>query len=221
MPNLTTEEVNQLVTELLDKSFLVDGKHMLVRDAVPALAVKFKISTRQVYNIWKRALLKRNNEGTYQLSPAKKGKVGRDGLYDRELVAEAVSSLGVETRTTIRDVADGLGVSKSTTHRIAKEEGLIFSHTSALKPILREQNKVAWLLYAADRVEKNEHDSCLLYKSAYDEVHVDEKWFDLTPQSQRFYVTEKERDQGRLPIRKVQHKSHIKKVMFLAAVARP
>ena len=50
-------------------------------------------------------------------------------------------------------------------------------------------------------------------------VMVDEKWFYKFQQGQkyRYYLSQDEE----LPVAKVQHKSHIQKVMFLAAVARP
>ncbi|KAL7575060.1 hypothetical protein ACA910_000431 [Epithemia clementina (nom. ined.)] len=50
-----------------------------------------------------------------------------------------------------------------------------------------------------------------------DLIHVDEKWFYLTREAQRFIVADGED----IPDRMVQHKGHITKVMFLCAVARP
>lgn len=55
------------------------------------------------------------------------------------------------------------------------------------------------------------------FKGAYDCVHLDEKWFFLSEENQRLYLVLGE-DR---PHRTVAHKSHIIKVMFLAAVARP
>jgi len=51
----------------------------------------------------------------------------------------------------------------------------------------------------------------------YDEVHVDEKWFNITQVCRRLYTTPNEEN----PERQTKHKSHIMKVMFLAAAARP
>jgi hypothetical protein len=48
-------------------------------------------------------------------------------------------------------------------------------------------------------------------------VHVDEKWFFLTEAQLRLYLVPGESE----PERSTRHKSHILKVMFLAAVARP
>jgi len=51
----------------------------------------------------------------------------------------------------------------------------------------------------------------------HDIVHVDEKWFFVTQIKRRYYVY----DDEEVAARSVQSKSHITKVMFLAAVARP
>jgi len=51
----------------------------------------------------------------------------------------------------------------------------------------------------------------------YDSVHVDEKWFFISEASLRMYLAPGEER----PERAVTHKSHILKVMFLVATARP
>ena len=48
-------------------------------------------------------------------------------------------------------------------------------------------------------------------------MHADEKWFFMTEERLRIYLTEGEMG----PIRRLRHKSHIQKVMSLCAVARP
>ena len=50
-----------------------------------------------------------------------------------------------------------------------------------------------------------------------DLVHVDEKWFFISKDGQRYIMSRDEPD----PVRKVKHKSHITKVMFICAIARP
>jgi hypothetical protein len=75
------------------------------------------------------------------------------------------------------------------------------------------------MMYAAERIEQA-NDGSYKYKLSNDEIHVDEKWFFITPKTQRLYLSEREAQES-LPKRRVKHKSHILKVMFLAAVARP
>ena len=50
-----------------------------------------------------------------------------------------------------------------------------------------------------------------------DLIHIDEKWFYLTKDGQRFIIAVDEEE----PYRHVQHKSFLMKIMFLCAVARP
>jgi hypothetical protein len=51
----------------------------------------------------------------------------------------------------------------------------------------------------------------------YTDVHVDEKWFFLTRKQRRYKLAKDEAD----PHRTINHKSHVDKVMFLCAQARP
>ena len=74
-------------------------------------------------------------------------------------------------------------------------------------------------MYAADRVIRKENGE-LVYHPAYDEVHVDEKWFEIAPKKQRMYLSTFEKAIKK-PQRKAQSKRHLPKVMFLTAVARP
>lgn len=55
------------------------------------------------------------------------------------------------------------------------------------------------------------------FKSMYNVVHIDEKWFLVTQECTNFYLHKNE-DQ---PHRTCKNKNYIEKVMFLAAVARP
>ena len=50
---------------------------------------------------------------------------------------------------------------------------------------------------------------------------MDEKWFDLTPQQMRLYLTQNEIEEGNELQRKTRSKHYIEKVMFLCAVACP
>jgi hypothetical protein len=56
------------------------------------------------------------------------------------------------------------------------------------------------------------------YKTMYNEVHVDEKWFYLVKDGGRYILSADEVDPTPAS---VAHKSHITKVMFLSAIARP
>ena len=74
------------------------------------------------------------------------------------------------------------------------------------------------VLYAQEHIVKNEDGSYGdFYSDGFDEIHLDEKWFYITQISCKFYLSPYED----APTRKCTNKSHLIKVMFLCAVARP
>ena len=87
-------------------------------------------------------------------------------------------------------------------------------HTSSLKPTLTEENKMSRMELALSFVDKNNPSKV---ENMEDLIHVDEKWFYLTKDGQRFIIAADEEE----PYRHVQHKSILTKIMFLCAVARP
>jgi hypothetical protein len=218
-PNLTKERNAELISDLLDTSFLEGDSRRLVPGAAKAAASKFEISRRQVLRLWATARERRLEEGRYTASPRKKGRSGRPRVYDRDAMTQAVESIPREDRSTIRDLSGALGVSVGQAHHWIRNERIIFPHSSPVLPYLTEPAKLIRLMYAAERIEAME-DGTYKYKGAFDEIHVDEKWFFITPITQRLYLSEREARES-LPKRRVKHKSHILKVMFLAAVARP
>jgi hypothetical protein len=50
-----------------------------------------------------------------------------------------------------------------------------------------------------------------------DIVHLDEKWFNMTKNKRTYYLMPEEEE----PVRTIQNKNYIGKVMFLVAIARP
>jgi len=64
-PNLTDEQAQQLISDLLDNSSIKDGKRVLATGAVAEAARKFKITKRTVYNRWNQALENRAMMGVY------------------------------------------------------------------------------------------------------------------------------------------------------------
>jgi hypothetical protein len=94
-----------------------------------------------------------------------------------------------------------------------KNDNVIVPHSNALMPHLQDHHQFARVLYSVanlDIVSGQYHDY-------FDSVHVDEKWFFMTKAQLSLYLVPGES----VPERSVVHKSHILKVMFLAAIARP
>jgi hypothetical protein len=218
--NQSEEERKRLVHELIGSSVWVDGERKLPPEQKRAAAQKFSLSVRQVERVWRTAQDKHAATGVWSATPQKKGKCGRKRIYDDDVMVEAVKAAPLDDRGTMRGLGNAIGVSAATICR-RKKAGIILSHTNAIKPHLTEQNKLMRLLYALDRVEltTTEPGQPPLYRfrAGYDEVHVDEKWFYITQINKRYYLTADEPK----PKRNCKHKSHITKVMFLCAVARP
>jgi hypothetical protein len=91
----------------------------------------------------------------------------------------------------------------------------------SLKPKLNDDHYLNRLYHCISEIDRNTLTGVngLKYKTFYNEVHVDEKWFYLVQDGGRYYLMADEAPPCTIS---VQHKSHITKVMFLCALlARP
>jgi hypothetical protein len=125
----------------------------------------------------------------------------------------AVKNTPLLNRRSQRKLAKFLGVSKTKVQEWVSR-GILRSNTNSLKPFLTEENKVKRVLFCLEWLNPNDED---VYQDLMDVVHLDEKWFYVSKDNERFILADDEPE----PNRTVAHKSHIKKVMFLCAVARP
>ncbi len=138
---------------------------------------------------------------------------GRTRVYDRgEELIERVKSIPISRRRTYRDLAAELDIPLATIYRIIID-GAFRKHSSSLKPILTEENKVERLEWCENHVDSHTGD----YSEMLDVIHINEKWFNMTELTKSCYLAEDEED----PYRTVRHKSHIPRIMFLATTARP
>ena len=218
--NLSEDQVNELIGDLLDRSSIENGERVLARGAVSAAAKKFKMTEHNVRRIWRKTLTNRQTNGSYHYTSLKKANSGRPPVYDRKGLQEALAELPSHERGTIRDMSRQLGVSIGLCHTLVRTEKVILPHSSAIKPFLTEHNKVQCWLYALERIHHGKHGQLMWYHG-FEEIHVDEKWFFLSAENFRYYVTPKEKKDKAISARRCKHKSHIIKVMFLCAVARP
>ena len=144
---------------------------------------------------------------------------GRRPKFSPSTIRSRVKALPLMARTTRQNLSLALKVSHTTVNSWVKK-GILRSHRNMLKPTLTEQNKLSRLLMATSFIkekEGKEGEYEYEYEDMYDLVHVDEKWFYLSQDGQRFVLTDDEKN----PHRTVKHKSHVTKVMFLCAIARP
>ena len=131
-----------------------------------------------------------------------------------EALREKLKQIPMKNRTTPRSVAAQLELPCSTLAWDLKKLGLRSSRRY-LKPFLTDGGKAARLAWAMRWARQTA--SGKVFDEMKGIVMVDEKWFYKYQQGQKYYLCEDEE----LPVAKVQHKSHIQKVMFLTAVARP
>jgi len=132
-------------------------------------------------------------------------------MYDPHTLKKELKELKLGQRSTLREASKNLGVSTTTLLR-AMEEGAVKAHSSILRPALTEENKLHRYEFCREEIRENG-----LFNDMLDRVHVDEKWFYCDSMTKRVFLADDERE----PYRATKHKSHIEKVMFLCAVARP
>ena len=122
-----------------------------------------------------------------QLESCRKGKCGQKRMNIQEL-RERLRDIPLSDRTTQRRLASALGIPSSRLHDNLEKLGLR-AHSNALKPYLTDEGKrerVVWVLRwvrttAAAGGYRVLHDF-------EDFVHVDEKWFYLFQDGQKFYL---------------------------------
>ncbi|CAN0272286.1 unnamed protein product [Ascophyllum nodosum] len=216
--NLTEKQRHRLIEHLLEGS----TKGVLGQGAINEAAETFSCSRYQVSGIWKRYQKQRSDGVTdINLRNGRGGHSGRKGI-DVEKLTAALVEVPLKNRTTQRAVAKQLGIPQQTLQRNLKKLGMRAA-SRFLKPFLTESGRARRLAWAL-RWVRDAHTGTggtgsgqRVFDTMDNVVMVDEKWFFIKKQGQRYYLGQREE----LPTHRVQHKSHIKKVMFLAAVARP
>ncbi|KAK9665958.1 hypothetical protein RND81_14G149200 [Saponaria officinalis] len=86
-----------------------------------------------------------------------------------------------------------------------------------MKPQLTEGNKIARVQWVLDRIRNLSSGQNLEFEENYNVVHIDEKWFYVSRVSQKFYLLPNEKE----PHRSCTSKTHMTKIMFMGASARP
>ena len=138
---------------------------------------------------------------------------GRPPIYPSEFIHEGIKNIPLCKQQTQRKLAASLGVSK-TTVQCWIVDSTIQVHCNSLKPVLMEENKVAQLIMA---LEARDPQDPTKFLDMMDHIHVDEKWFFLSRQRERYLLLPEEKNSKQC----VKSKSHITKVMFLCAISSP
>ncbi|XP_051197028.2 uncharacterized protein [Lolium perenne] len=182
----------------------------LKKGVLDSVARDAKCNRRCVQRIWKEA----KTGGS--INAIKSKRKLKCGVKKKMLDIEALEAIPPRERTTIRQVAGHLNMSKTTVHQRLKEKQ-IRRITSELKPSLTEPNKKARVLYALGNLEPSSLVDDPTFKGSFNIIHLDEKTFYRTRKTQNMYLSHREE----APRRECKHKNHIQQIMFLSAMARP
>ncbi|XP_027169562.1 uncharacterized protein LOC113769299 [Coffea eugenioides] len=206
---LTNQQRQAIFEALLQYSY--GGQ--LERGLTKVIATQFKISTRTVQRIWERAKSSIINGGSVDISRRFPKRAGRKRV---EIDFSTIMEIPLRCRTNIRSLSTKMKVAKSTLHRRIKE-GVIKAHSNALKPHLTDDNKLVRLKFCLSMLQQESLNDAPVFENMCNMVHIDEKWFYMTKESEKYYLHPEEEH----PMRTCRSKKFIVKVMFLAAVARP
>ncbi|EEE52153.1 hypothetical protein OsJ_33993 [Oryza sativa Japonica Group] len=206
---LTNPQRRAIYELLLTKS--LDG--YLEKGSTRVVAEVFNVSIRTVQRIWKRAQLCIAHGVQINVDSRKRYNCGRKKV---EIDLSVVAAIPLRQRSTIRSLADALGVPKSTLHRLFKE-GHLQRHSNSLKPYLKEANKKERLRWCVGMLDHRTLPNNPKFIEMENIIHIDEKWFNATKKDKTYYLHPLEPE----PYKTVQNKNAIEQVMFLSAVARP
>ena len=141
----------------------------------------------------------------------------RVGRKPRVFGMTLLNVVPIEKRTTIRAMASALGIGHSQFYRMMKS-GNIGAHTNSIKPKLSHDHKIRRLNFILSQIISPTIDTPPKFSLMYNVVHIDEKWFYMRRETQRYYLFPSNEEE---PYWCVQNKNFIGKVMFIATVIRP
>ena len=179
--NFSSSERDALILYVLSGS--KDG--VLKRGAYTEAASRYEWHWETIKRIWIDYENQRTAEvENRKLVSGRKGNCGRKGVDITELRTR-LRDVPLNQRTTIRRLAGALGVPKSTVFNNLKELGHR-AHSNALKPYLTREGQKERLEWVLRWVRDPTAGGCRVLHDFEDFVHVDEKWFYLFVDGQRF-----------------------------------
>ena len=197
-----------LLLSRLENGVLLWGSFTIVADEIGVARSTISRLWRQARGARKQSLIIALEIASRNNSRAKSPK------YSHAEFRQGLKEIPRRCRKTYRSTAKAMGVSLNTVQRMLLQKDVCRIHTSSLKPTLTEENKMSRMELALSFVDKNNTSK---FENMADLIHINEKWFYLTKDGQRFIIAADEEE----PYRHVQHKSFLTKIMFLCAVARP
>ena len=193
---------------MLSTGMKADGRlsHELIQAVKLKYGYKSDKAVRQIWKKHKQAVL----NGDPIVIHRKKGS-GRKHKFTGDGLSERIRGVPRPQRKTLRSLSHVSGIPKSTLHDYVRR-GLLQRTTSSIKPSLTPANLQKRVDYCMSHVEPDGR-----FNDLKQIIHVDEKWFFVAEIDKKCYLLPDEDPEYRT----CKHKSHIDKVMFGAAVARP
>ena len=180
--------------------------------AIAMVAKQMGVSRLTVSHIWQRAKDSVGAGSAAMIVLHKKKNCGRKKKdWSEEL--ENLRNIPLNDRTCYRSTSEATGIPMTRLHKMVKSGEGIKRHSSSIKPVLTDANKVARIQYAIGNINLDRR----LFASYMDVVHVDEKWFNMKEVNKTYFLLDGEEE----PHRSSKSKRYIGRVMFLCAVARP
>lgn len=207
--NLTDKQRQDIYEELLLRSN--NGKMKRVTTTI--VAGLFNINRCYVQAIWREA--KKCHAARVPVNVCSKRKQSR-GRPKVTVDLSRVLTIPLNKRTTLKSLAQELGCSMTTLHRLFKQ-GKLRRHSNTLKPYLRDDNKKERLKYCVAMLNGETVQYEPKFIDMKNIIHIDEKWFNTTKKAKKFYMLPKEED----PLRSIQNKNFIPKCMLLCGVSPP
>ena len=170
--------MQKLLTKLNKK-----GKPML--GTINELATEYQVSRKTITRLWQEVQKQRENNNTAINFNNK--RIGRRAPNKIQFDDEKFKSIKFELKGTQHSVAKQMQVSQSTICRWKKDR-IIRKHTNAIKPILNDNNKLHRLSFTLSKLQYDEKNDSFQFKPHTNIVHIDEKHFYLTRESQTYYL---------------------------------
>ncbi|XP_021839791.2 uncharacterized protein [Spinacia oleracea] len=175
---------------------------------------EFDISRSTVSRMWKN--VREQGKLGPDLIDVKNKKTGKVGRKPRDFDTEIMLQISQKARTTIQSFASALECSPSMVYKLLKK-GIIRSHTNSIKPTVSAAHKITRLKWILGLTLPRTVTQQSTFMSLSNFVHIDENWFFMSKNTQRYYLLAGEEE----PYRHIQSKNYTEKVMFLSGVARP
>lgn len=189
-----------------DKERIVDGGMKIIAD-------RFSLSQNTIQKIFQQYREELAKGGVYPDMERQLTDEVKENIIDLHFLTEGQSPIGLFIEQYQSEF--GVAISRSAMERYLKEIGAS-EKVIYLAPSLSNKQRFQRMDFVLSLIEHRGHGSFQFRKEV--RIHVDEKWFFVQELKQKVrYLPCEERPKERTVI----HKSHIEKIMFLAAIGRP